>query len=116
MTNITEIKTLEDLQKLYDANSFVYENCDDRPFEYLMEHYGEPDAAGFVFTGKLVYEACGLPTTSSLPEDRTYLVVVPNKKIYEGSTLIPLKSLIWRYATYTGHNALAQRKQVKEKL
>ena len=116
MKNIIKIKTLEDLQQLYDRNAFVLEDCGDRPLEYLLERYGEESATGYVFTGELIYKACGLPETSSLPKDRVYLAIIPDKEIYEDEILISLISLIWRYSNDTGFNALEQNRPVEEEV
>ena len=106
MKNIIKITDLIDLSELYHDGVFVYEDCGDRSLEYLLEHYGEGDATGYVFTAELIYQACGLPESATLPKDTLYLAVVPNKKLYENHTLISLVDLIWRYSNLTGINML----------
>ena len=118
MKNIIEITNLTDLRELYNDNTFVYEDCGDRNLEALLDHYGEDNAKGYVFTAELIYQACGLPEAASLDRNTLYLAVIPNKKIYENSTLISMPELIWRYSNLTGINMLedARKFQVNESL
>ena len=116
MKNIIEIKTLFDLQKLYDADAYVLEDCGNANLESLLEQYGQPDATGYLFKGELLYEACNLPADSSLPKDRVYLAIIPDKEIYEDNLLVSFMSLVWRLSEYTGFNLFELNRAFTEEL